>query len=33
MDTLRTHPLVVVDSMVDDNPSYIDPGEFLRGPD
>jgi MEDS: MEthanogen/methylotroph, DcmR Sensory domain len=33
MDTLRTHPMAVVDSMVHDNPYYIDPGEFLHGPD
>jgi hypothetical protein len=33
MDTLWTHPMVVVDSMVHDNPYYIDPGEFLRGPE
>jgi MEDS: MEthanogen/methylotroph, DcmR Sensory domain len=31
MDTLRTHPMVVVDDMVHDNPYYVDPGEFLRG--
>lgn len=30
MDTLRTHPMVVVDDMVHDNPYYVDPGEFLR---
>jgi hypothetical protein len=33
MDTLRTHPMVVVDSMVHDNPYHIEPGEFLRGPE
>jgi hypothetical protein len=31
MDTLRTHPMVVVDGMVHDNPYYVDPGAFLRG--
>jgi hypothetical protein len=31
MDALRTHPMVVVDDMVHDNPYYVDPGEFLRG--
>jgi hypothetical protein len=33
METLRTHPLVVVASLAHDNPHYIDPGEFARGPD
>jgi hypothetical protein len=34
MDTLWTHPMVVVvDSMVHDNPYYIDPGELLRDPE
>jgi hypothetical protein len=31
MDSLRTHPMVVVDGVVHDNPYYVDPGEFLRG--
>jgi hypothetical protein len=31
MDALRTHPMVVVDGMVHDNPYYIDPSEFLGG--
>ena len=31
IDSLRTHPVVVVDGMVRDNPYYIDPGAFLRG--
>jgi MEDS: MEthanogen/methylotroph, DcmR Sensory domain len=31
MDTLRTHPVVVVDGMMHDNPYYVDPGEFLGG--
>lgn len=31
MDALRTHPMVVVDSMVHDNPYYIEPGQFLTG--
>jgi MEDS: MEthanogen/methylotroph, DcmR Sensory domain len=31
MDTLRTHPMVVVDGVVHDNPYYVDPGAFLRG--
>lgn len=30
MDALRTHPMVVVDSMTHENPYFIDPGEFLR---
>jgi hypothetical protein len=29
MDTLRTHPRVVVDGMVHENPYYIEPGKFL----
>jgi MEDS: MEthanogen/methylotroph, DcmR Sensory domain len=33
MDTLRTHPMVVVDGVVHDNPYYVDPGEFFRGPE
>jgi hypothetical protein len=33
MDTLRTHPMVVVDGVVHDNPYYVDPGEFLRAPE
>jgi hypothetical protein len=31
MDALRTHPMVVVDGMVHDNPYYIEPGKFLVG--
>jgi hypothetical protein len=31
MDALRTHPMVVVDGMVHDNPYCIDPSEFLGG--
>jgi hypothetical protein len=31
MDTLRTHPMVIVDGMVHDNPYYIEPGKFLAG--
>ena len=31
VDSLRTHPMVVVDGGVHDNPYYIDPGAFLRG--
>ena len=31
MDALRTHPMVVVDGMVHDNPYYIEPSEFLGG--
>ena len=31
MDTLRTHPMVVVDGVMHDNPYYVEPGEFLRG--
>ena len=33
MDTLRTHSMVVVDGVVHDNPYYVDPNEFLRGPE
>jgi hypothetical protein len=29
MDALRTHPMVVVDGMVHDNPYYIEPDKFL----
>ena len=29
MDTLRTHPRVIVDGMIYDNPYYIEPGKFL----
>ena len=29
MDTLRTHPRVVVDGMVHENPYYVEPGKFL----
>ena len=29
MDTLRTHPRVMVDGMVHENPYYIEPGKFL----
>jgi hypothetical protein len=32
MDALRTHPMVVVDGMVHDNPYYIEPGKFLANP-
>jgi hypothetical protein len=32
MDTLRTHPMVIVDGMVHDNPYYIEPGKFAGGP-
>jgi hypothetical protein len=31
MDALRTHPMVVVDGMVHENPYYIEPSEFLGG--
>ena len=31
MDALRTHPMVVVDGMVHDNPYYVEPGKFLVG--
>jgi hypothetical protein len=30
MDTLRTHPMMVADGTVRENPYYIDPGKFLR---
>ena len=29
LDTLRTHPTVIVDGMVHDNPYYIEPDTFL----
>jgi hypothetical protein len=29
VDTLRTHPKVIVDGMVHDNPYYIEPGKFI----
>lgn len=29
MDVLRTHPRVIVDDMVHDNPYYIEPGKYL----
>lgn len=32
MDALRTHPMVIVDGMVHDNPYYIEPGKFFVGP-
>jgi hypothetical protein len=32
MDTLRTHPMVIVDGMIHDNPYYIEPGRFAGGP-
>jgi hypothetical protein len=31
MDALRTHPMVVADGMVHDNPYYVEPGKFLVG--
>ena len=31
MDTLRTHPVVVVASLAPDRPHPIDPGECRRG--
>ena len=31
IDSLRTHPMVVVDGMLRENPYYVDPGAFLRG--
>lgn len=31
IDTLRTHPQVVVDGMINENPYYIEPGKFLVG--
>jgi hypothetical protein len=31
MDTLRTHPVVIVDGMIHDNPYYIEPSTFLGG--
>jgi hypothetical protein len=32
MDTLRTHPRVIVDGMIHDNPYYIEPAEFADSP-
>jgi hypothetical protein len=29
MDTLRTHPRVIVDGLIHDNRHYIEPGKFL----
>ena len=29
MDALRTHPMVIVDGAIHENPYYIDPGSFL----
>lgn len=29
MDVLRTHPRVIVDDMVHDNPYYVEPGKYL----
>lgn len=31
MDTLRTHPVVIVDGMIHDNPYFIEPHRFLPG--
>ena len=31
VDSLRTHPMVVVDGGLHDNPYYIEPGAFLAG--
>jgi hypothetical protein len=31
MDTLRTHPMVLVDGMVHDNPYHIEPSVYLGG--
>jgi MEDS: MEthanogen/methylotroph, DcmR Sensory domain len=31
MDALRTHPMVIVDGIVHDNPYYVEPGKFLVG--
>jgi MEDS: MEthanogen/methylotroph, DcmR Sensory domain len=33
MDALRTHPMVVVDGMVHDNPYYVEPSQYLVGQD
>ena len=32
MDALRTHPMVIVDGLVHDNPYCIEPSNFLVGP-
>jgi hypothetical protein len=29
MDTLRTHPRVIVDGTIHDNPYYVEPGKFV----
>ena len=31
ISSLRTHPMVVVDGLVHDNPYYLEPGSLLRG--
>jgi hypothetical protein len=31
MDTLRTHPMVIVDGMIHENPYYIEPAQFAGG--
>ena len=31
IDSLRTHPMVVVEGVVHENPCYTEPGAFLRG--
>jgi hypothetical protein len=30
MDILRTHPMVIIGGMLQENPLYVPPGEFLR---
>jgi hypothetical protein len=31
MDVLRTHPLVIIDGFLHENPFFVQPDEFLRG--
>jgi hypothetical protein len=30
MDILRTHPMVIIGGMLQENPLYVPPDEFLR---
>ena len=31
MDILRTHPMVIMGGVLQENPLYVRPDEFLRG--
>lgn len=31
MDVMRTHPMVIIGGILQENPFYVPPGEFLRG--